>query len=139
MKVPLLNLSLSEEKVVGVRLPFSPIKVPINQKHQVCSEEEATGYQYATIVLCTDDNDSPAVLEFNQNIMEMFSGYMSRHHSAANFELLLSRDQDRTIRVSLGSIEKNDNVEILESAYNHLCDSLYGKYINNLGRKVHDI
>lgn len=139
MKVPLLNKSLTSERVYGIRLPFPPLAIPVDSAGRVCKPEDAQKTQYSTIVLLADENFSPAVFEFSSEIYSGLSAYAQRHVGLHSVEVLLSRDAtDGRIRMRLGKTGDDEDVKILATSYQEMYDMLYDKYISNIGRKLHD-
>lgn len=139
MKVPILNKKLTSERVYGIRLPFPPIALPA---HLGCisDPEHATDTHYATVVLVIDENNSPAILEFSQEVMDALLAYASRHRGLSNIEILLSRDNDSNeLRIRVGETFDGDDVQILASAYTNIYDGLYAKYMTRLGKELNDI
>lgn len=140
MKVQVLNKLLTSERVYGVKLPFPPIAIPINEAGEICQPQMATKAHYATIVLLTDYDVIPAIFEFPQEIADGIYAYAKRHNGLDSVEILISREVDSgKIRMRIGVTEEDwGDVQILASPYQNIYDCLYDKYMLRMGKKLND-
>jgi hypothetical protein len=141
MKIRILNQLLTSERVHGVKFPFPPIAIPASKDGLVSAPDRAEKIHYATIVLLSDEDNAPAILEFSQDTLDGLAAYAQRHHGLSSIEMLLSREEDSAkIRMRVGStLTAEDDVQILASPYQHIYEGLYNKYLSKLGKKLNDI
>ena len=140
MKVQVLNKLLTSERVYGAKFPFPPIALPVNDNGEICQPHSATKTHYTTIVLLLDEDVTPAIFEFSQEVMDGLLAYAKRHKGLDSVEILLSREDDSgKIRMRIGATEDDwDNVQILASPYQNMYDCLYGRYMERMGKKLND-
>ena len=138
MKIQVLNKLLKNDRVYGVRFVFEPQALPINNEGVIVPVNEATTAHFATVVLVSDLNFAPAILEFPLSIKDGLHAYASRHAGLKDIEILLSRESDGELRMTTGRTAGLEDVEVQAAAASSVSESLYNKYVSKVGYKVND-
>jgi hypothetical protein len=136
-----LNTQLVTNQIVKVLFPFKPVAVPVDTDGVICSEEEAVGKHYATIVYDVK-GDEFSVLEFSERTKHILASYKERHGRLQDLEILLSRWEDNKFRINIGNTNKHglpDKMAAHLDVYSKFQQELLHKYVVIPGRKVHDI
>lgn len=144
MKLELLNDSLTYGKVIGVRFLYKPICLIINSitgdiihPDELRETNQEVAAHFATFVLRTDDN-TVCLFEFDHTILSGLQGYAARYPSVEELEILLSREKNGLLRMTIGSNSNNRSTAEEMRNYQPLFDKLSDKYMSKIGYSVHD-
>lgn len=102
MKIPLLNKILKNNDIIPVIFTLAPVEIQLTESKIAGSDQISDGSFYTTIVFCPKDCKY-YILEFSQDILNGLLAYRERYKKLTNVEILLSRDEDNSMRMKTGT------------------------------------
>lgn len=144
MKLQVLNKCLPENNCLGVRFIFPPIVFLIESASgkivsptQLTDNSKTVVPHYSTIVWVID-NEKPAIIEFNQQVLAIIQGYAKRYSNIADVEILISRIDAGELRITIGRNSNLGNIDMQTIKIKTMFDCLHEKYLEKTGYIMND-
>lgn len=138
-KILLLNDKLTSESLTPVLFLFAPIALPVSGQGELVGEAQAEKLHYVTFVYSIRDK-AFYLFEFNQMIYDGVLAYKARYDKMSGVEVLLSREGDGSLRMTVGNnhIKKSLVSEENFLKFSVFYDKLYDRYISKSNYYVSD-
>ena len=136
MKLQIANELLKTDPT-GVRFLFPPVAIPVDEQGVVSTVYKSNSVQYAVLVYI-EDQQIPAILEFNKLVFNGLRGYAQRHDNMEDVEILMSRDDSGEIKMMMGRKSGLTGLSEVKDSLQTIAGTLASKYLDKVGYQTHD-